>query len=66
LASGRFRTILFWVALTWPKWIGEADRRAMMPNLRTGAGHEAPAGAAVAAAANRERRTVVSCILVFV
>lgn len=34
----------------------------MMPNLRAGAGHDAPAGAAEAAAANRERMAVVSCM----
>ena len=34
----------------------------MMPNLRAGAGHDPPAGAAEAAAANRERMTVVSCM----
>ncbi len=34
----------------------------MMPNLRAGAGHDPLAGAAEAAAANRERRAVVSCM----
>lgn len=33
-----------------------------MPNLRAGAGHDPLVGAAEAAAANRERRTVVSCM----
>ncbi len=36
-----------------------------MPNLRTGAGHDAPEGAAEATAANKERRTVVNCMLLF-
>lgn len=43
--------------------MGEPDRRAMMPNLRVGAGHDDPlVGAAEAAAAKSERRTVVSCM----
>ena len=34
-----------------------------MPNLRVGAGHDPPVGAAEAAAAKRERMTVVSCMV---
>jgi hypothetical protein len=63
LSSGRCRTSLFWVALTVAKWMGEADRRAMMPNLRTGAGHDPPVGAAEAAAAKSERMTLESCMV---
>jgi hypothetical protein len=38
----------------------------MMPNLRVGAVHDPLVGAAEAAAAKRERRTVVSCMVMVV